>query len=184
MHITDAGSFSGLRGAHRPGSTTSTRVPKHMQTLRPAQLGDASSHFLLSCRGGVRPAPRAVVPLCTACFVLSNRAERRPLQLCPECWLLGAGDDSRQGPPVLALALARPEIQEAGGVCSVLGLLSSEGPMQFRSCLALSSVAQPLPHSSAIPECPGHWKPNLKGSQRPGLQQSELENITIVPLET
>lgn len=70
------------------------------------------------------------------------------------------------------------------GVCSVLGLLSPEGPIQLRSCLALSSVAQPLPHSSVSPERPEHWKPNLKGSQRPGLQQSELENITIVPLET
>lgn len=69
-------------------------------------------------------------------------------------------------------------------MCSVLGLLSSEGPIQFRSCLALSSVAQPLPHSSVIPESPEHWKPNLEGSQRPGLQQSEPENITIVPLET
>ena len=69
-------------------------------------------------------------------------------------------------------------------MCSVLEVLSCEGPMHFRRCSALSSVAQPLPHSSAIPERPGHKKPNLKGSQRPGLKQSELENITIVPLET
>lgn len=41
-----------------------------------------------------------------------------------------------------------------------------------------------LPPSSVIPECPGHRKPNLKESQRPSLQQSELQNVTIVPPET
>lgn len=58
-----------------------------------------------------------------------------------------------------------------------------KGQSNSGAILAFPRVAH-LPLSFAIPEHPGHGKPNLKGSQRPGLRQSEPENVTIVPLET
>lgn len=121
---------------------------------------------------------RAVVPLCVACSALGNGPERNAL-----CWPSRAGEDSPQGAPVLPQALPRAEVQEAGRVCSVPGVPSSEGPMQFRS-QSWPSPAWHTPPPLLCEERPGHGKPNLKGNQRPGLQQSELENVTIVPPET
>lgn len=116
-------------------------------------------------------------------------AKRNPLRLCSDHWPLRAGETSPWGVPAFPLPWPSPSLkfEKQVRVCSVLGVPYSERPIRelIPGPTQCGMPPPPPPHTfSAIQEHPGHEKPNLKGSQRPGLQQSELENVTIVPLET
>lgn len=123
-----------------------------------------------------------MVPLCIACLVLSTRRAREDHPAPQDGWPWGLGQQPLGRACLPGFSQGWRFEKQAGRERALFGVPSLQEP------IPASPAWYPLPSlspsSSVIPECPGHGKPNLKGSQRPGLQQSEPENVTIVPLET
>lgn len=182
----NAGSFQGWEGHTDPAQPHPHVCPQAHANTQASTRWRRLQPRPAVLQGWGEPCTPSCDPTVAACSVLSSRPARKPLQLCPEGWLFGGQGGHPSGPACPSPGSPpRPEVKTQVGVCSVPGWLPSEGPMQLRSGSAgRSGVARPLPHASEIPERPERWKPNLEGSQRPGPQQSEPENITIVPLET
>lgn len=169
--------------------THNARIPRQAQSNAHA-LGHTTSDFLPPRRGRSSRCTQSRGP--TGHGMFSAKRWARQEATSSSAGPLTFGGLASTTPGVCSLlapprAFSRSGVREAGG-----SVRCSGGPLKGRCNSGADpgppqcDTPLPLPGSpsSVIPEHPGHWKPNLKGSQRPGLWQSEPENVTIVPLET